>query len=165
MSKLTFTNLELFKESMGFSAGHFTLLSATHREKLHGHNYRVHVSFNTIVLEHGMASDYRIFTKQLRDLCQQVDEIFLLPGNSPFLKIVEEGDYYQVHFNDEKIPFLKKDVLILPIRNITIEELASWFTQQLTADNSAIEKHNIYEITVKVSSGPGKSASAHWQRT
>jgi 6-pyruvoyltetrahydropterin/6-carboxytetrahydropterin synthase len=163
MKDLTITTLELFKENMSFSAGHFTILSATEREKLHGHNYGLYVAFTTKVLAHGMASDYRIYKQKLRKLCKQVDEVFLLPKNSPFLKIEEEGDYYYVHFHTEKIPFLKNDVLILPLRNITIEELASWFLQQLTADMAEIEGHQIYKITVKISSGPGQSASAEWK--
>ena len=38
------TTLELYKEEMKFSAGHFTIFSATERENLHGHNFSVYVA-------------------------------------------------------------------------------------------------------------------------
>ena len=33
--------IELSKEYLNFSAGHFTIFSATERENLHGHNFQV----------------------------------------------------------------------------------------------------------------------------
>ena len=35
------TTIELSKEYLKFSAGHFTVFSATERERLHGHNFSV----------------------------------------------------------------------------------------------------------------------------
>ena len=35
--------IRLAKENMKFSAAHFTIFSASERERLHGHNFRVEV--------------------------------------------------------------------------------------------------------------------------
>ncbi|MFP2903776.1 6-pyruvoyl trahydropterin synthase family protein [Pyxidicoccus sp. 3LFB2] len=52
------TTIELHKEEMKFSAGHFTIFSATHRENLHGHNFTVYVALTGAVVENGLLSDY-----------------------------------------------------------------------------------------------------------
>ncbi len=160
--KPTLTTIELFEEGMNFSVAHFTLFSKTERERLHGHNYRVHALLTTVVQDIGITFDYAIYREKLLALCQRLNRYLLLPEKSPLLKIVEKNNYYYVYFNEDEMPFLKKDVLMLPIRNITIEELASWFVEQLVADKEAITKHRIQAITIKVSNGPGRCGSASW---
>ena len=156
------TTIELFKENMKFSAGHYTIFSPTRREKLHGHNFTVQAAITATVDDNGMAFDYGIYKNKLRKLCKSLSEYFLIAGNSPHQTLAEDGDYLYVHFNNEKIPFLKKDVKIMPLTNVTVEELSCWFIEQLVADED-ISKYNISHINLKVFSGPGQSASAEWK--
>lgn len=160
--KLELTVIELTKPYLEFSAGHFTIFSATRREKMHGHNFNVHATIAAAVHDNGMAFDYVIYKAKLLDLCKKLNGFFLLPAHSPHFKIEEQSDYYYGHFNQEKIPFPKTDVIILPIRNVTVEELSFWFLHQLTQDQAAIEEHAIHGITIKVYSSPGQCASANW---
>ena len=62
------------------------------------------------------------------------------------------------HFNGQRIPFLRGDVLLLPIENATLEEFAYWFLQRLCEDRDALRAHAIAAIEVRVFSGPGQSA-------
>ena len=124
-------SLEIQKEEFSFSAGHFTIFSATEREALHGHNYYVSVSFHFNITHNGLSFDYRDYKKKMSALCEQLDRHFLLPAESPYLKVEDGGEYWHAYFNQRKIPFLKEDVVILPLANITIEELAHWFLQEL----------------------------------
>src|SRR3989338_5848575 len=94
--------IELYKESMKFSAGHFTIFSATHREKLHGHNYTVYCALETLIGEHGLAFDYRFYKNKLHELCKKLNGCFLLAGNSPHLHFEEHDDHYWIHFHTEK---------------------------------------------------------------
>lgn len=162
MSRLS--TIELSKEAMAFSAGHFTIFSSTDRENLHGHNYHLYASFTTEVTDQGLVFDYRYYKQKLYTLCQTIDETVLLPKLSPHLKIEEQGDYYHVHFNKEKIIFLKRDATLLPITNVTVEELSHWLLQQLIIDTNELEKNRIVTIHVKIYSGPGQSGSATWKR-
>lgn len=158
------TIIELSKEDMEFAAGHFTIFSATRRERMHGHNFRVTAQLEAeIKPDLGMAFDYGIYKENLRNICKQLDSYFLLPSASPYLKIEEEGDYLYAYFNDEKIPFLKKDVLLLPVRNISVEELSKWIVQQLVKDTNSIETHRVIGVTIRVFSGPGQCGTANWQ--
>ncbi|MBV8803033.1 MAG: 6-carboxytetrahydropterin synthase [Gammaproteobacteria bacterium] len=152
--------VELHAEEHSFSAGHFTIFSATEREDLHGHNYHVSLSMQVKLNDNGMAFDYRIYKNKLRELCQQLDRRFLLPARSQYLMLEETEGMWIGHFNNEHIPFLKRDVLILPICNITIEELSYWFLDQFIQNKEELEAHGLQQMTVKVFNGPSQSGAA-----
>ena len=85
------TTIELSKEYLKFSAAHFTIFSATERERLHGHNFKVAAKLTAPVGDNGMCFSYRIFKDKLESLCLELDEYMLLSANSPHLRISEEG--------------------------------------------------------------------------
>ncbi len=157
-----FASLEIHKEEFSFSAGHFTIFSATEREQLHGHNYNVSVSFNKLIQDNGLSFDYRHYKKKILALCDQLDRHLLLPDQSPYLRLEDSGEYWIAHFNNKKLPFLKEDVIIMPLTNITIEELSLWFLQKILEHQQDIECHGIRGISVKVYNGPGQSGGACW---
>src|SRR5262249_57011942 len=137
-------------EDMKFSAGHFTIFSATKRERLHGHNFRVYASVTSAVDDDGLAFDYGIFKKELYRLCSEWNEYFLLPEKSPHLSFEHDGDYLYAHFGAERIPFLKRDVLLLPISNVTLEELAQLILRRLLAFRKDCSLTMIHAIEAKV---------------
>ncbi len=157
------TTIELFKEEMKFSAGHFTIFSATERERLHGHNFTVYVAITGIVDEGGLMGEYGAYKRFLFEACRSLNEYFLLPGDSPHLTIREEGERLYARFNGEEIPFLKRDVQVLPVRNVTIEELARMLGERLVGDERLVSGA-VEALVVKVASGPGQSGSYHWSR-
>jgi len=154
------TTIEMARDDMKFTAGHFTIFSATERERLHGHNFFVKAEITASVQDHGMAFNYTTYRKHILDLCRSLNEHFLLPTQSKFLSIEEDDTYYIATFNEQKMPFLKSDVLLLPLRNITGEELARWFVEQLSQDIQQIKDYGISEIVIRVSTGHGMAASA-----
>jgi 6-pyruvoyltetrahydropterin/6-carboxytetrahydropterin synthase len=158
------TTVELQKESMKFSAGHTTIFSATEREPLHGHMYGVYLALSTLVEENGMTFDYRYYKERILVLCRQLNQTFLIPQFSPFLQYAQDEEYYYFTFNHKKIPFLKEDVTLMPLTNITVEELSRWFVNELISDEDELIRHRIEHIVVKVFSAPGQSASHSWHR-
>ena len=153
------TKIEIRKEALHFAAAHFTIFSATERENLHGHNFVVAADIAADVGDDGLAFDYNLVKTAMRALCDELDERTLLPERSPHLAIAEEDGYTVAHFNGERIPFLARDVLTLPIANITVEALAEWLGQQLLRDPK-IAALKMRRLTIKVSSGPGQWAHA-----
>lgn len=167
------TTIEISKEALHFAAAHFTLFSATERENLHGHNFHVALEVEAEVGDDGLAFDYNIVKKALQGLCDRLDEHVLLPERSPHLRIVREGGYVLALFNGERLPFLPRDVLTLPVGNITVEALAAWILDELRSA-PALAGLDIARWLVRVSSGPGQWAraegpaaaqqgKAHWQ--
>ncbi len=153
------TTIEISKEYLHFAAAHFTIFSKEVRENLHGHNFFVAAQIDAEIGDDGLAFDYNLIESKLKSLCDTLDEQVLLPTKSPYLELESEDGYIVAAFNGERLPFLERDVLTLPLRNITIEELAHWFIGELKADPeiAALETHR---IEVKVSSGAGQWAGA-----
>jgi 6-pyruvoyltetrahydropterin/6-carboxytetrahydropterin synthase len=158
------TTIELAKEYLKFSAAHFTIFSATERERLHGHNFRVAAALTAPVGDNGMCFSYRIFKDKLEQLCASLDEYMLLAAQSPHMQIREDGPYYRVQFAAEELVFLKSDTLLLPVRNATVEEYARYLMETLLEDRALLALHDVREILIKVSSGPGQWGSYSWSR-
>jgi 6-pyruvoyltetrahydropterin/6-carboxytetrahydropterin synthase len=159
-----FATVELHKEELKFSAGHFMIYSATQRENMHGHDYQVNVAFDCTVGSNGMSFDCRHYKQRLVKLCQQLDYRFILPSESPFLRIEETGDKWIAHLGTESLPFLKKDAVVLPITNATLEDLSHWFLQQLSVNTVELTEHRIHAITVRVFNGRGESGATRWDK-
>lgn len=157
--------IRLDKETMKFSAGHFTIFGPGERERLHGHNFKVSVSLHACVGDNGLCFDYGIYKRKVVALCRELNEYFLLPGRSSLLTIEEDGDAVVAVFGEERIPFLRADVLVLPIANVTLEELAGYLLGRLLADEQAVAGHGIDAMEVSVASGPGQDATRRWQAT
>lgn len=162
--KKRMTIIEIQKENMKFSSAHFTIFSPTIREPLHGHNYYVYIGLHTEVIENGLSYDYREYKKLAYDLCRELNQRVLVPMHSQYLEIRDEEPHYHLRFNEDTMSLMKKDVKLLPICNITVEELSTWFVQQLTKDLSRLERDHIEAMDVKIFTGPGQSGSSHWRR-
>ncbi|HAO54248.1 MAG: 6-carboxytetrahydropterin synthase [Pseudomonadales bacterium] len=155
------TTIQLQKDYLHFSAAHFTIFSSTERENLHGHNFFVEATLEGPIGSEGLCFDYNEVKDRLNALCISLDELVLLPELSPHLKIEHTDDYIYATFNGEKLPFLPRDVKIVPLRNITIEELSCWFLETLISDQG-FKALRIYKLKVRVSSGPGQWATSEW---
>lgn len=158
------TTVELHKESMKFSAGHTTIFSATERESLHGHSYTVSLALTTWVEDNGMTFDYRYYKDKIHALCRKLNQTMLMPECSPFLTITQDSQYYYFEFDHRKMPFLKEDVTLMPLTNITVEELSRWFVSELIKEHVQLTTHRVEKLVVKVFSAPGQSASHDWHR-
>lgn len=162
MTRETITRIEISKEYLNFSAGHFTIFGPGERENLHGHNFQVRCAVTAEVGPDGMAFDYVLLKRVLRELCDQLDERMLLPERSPHLELAQRGDMVIAHFGDEEIPFLARDCLPLPVRNVTIEELAALLLDRLRR-RPELTGRPIHKMEVGVSSGSGQWAFSHWE--
>lgn len=149
MSRVT---IDIAKDYLSFSAAHFTIFSATERENLHGHNWQLAAAASAAVGDDGLCFDYVRLKSVMKRLCEELDETLLLPTQSPHLEIEEGAEEVQVHFSDERMRFLRRDVTLLPVRNVTVEELARWLGARI---RSASELADVAfeRLTVRVSSG------------
>ena len=156
------TTLYIDKENHKFSAAHFTIFSATERERLHGHNYSVSAKIVAPMGDNGFSADYNVYKERLARLCDGLDEYTLLAGNSPHQEITESCACYRVTHGGQEMLFLQSDTLILPIRNATVEEFSRYLLQLLLKASTG---DDLREIELCVASGPGQKGCASWQRT
>lgn len=156
--------LAISKQAMKFSAAHFTLFGPGSRERLHGHDYFVSARLRARVGEDGLCFDYGILKRELMALCQDLDEYVLLPGESPLLRVERQDAQLHAVFGEERIPFLASDVRVLPLANITLEELARWFLGRLLeACGDRLGEWGVEWLELSVEAGPGQRAGMAWQ--
>ena len=155
--------VEIAKDYLSFSAAHFTIFSGDRRENLHGHNFAVQGRATGRVGENGLTFDYELLKSKIGELCAPLDEKLLLPSGSPHLDIRSGPGEVEVGFGEERLRFLERDVLLIPVANVTVEELSGWFLDLLLADRE-IDALGLEELEVRVSSGPGQWGISRWRR-
>ena len=155
------TTLYIDKESHKFSAAHYTIFSATERERLHGHNYSVSARIVAPMGDNGFSADYNVYKSRLAALCDSLDEYMLLAGDSPHQQVEEVGACFRVSFAGEDMLFLQSDTQVLPIRNATVEEFSHYLLQRLLQDSTG---EDLREVELCVASGPGQKGCASWYK-
>ncbi len=155
------TTLYIDKESHKFSVAHYTIFSATERERLHGHNYSVSAKIVAPMGDNGFAADYNVYKTRLARLCDELDEYMLLAGESPYQTISTSDDFYRVVYSGQEMLFLQADTLVLPIRNATVEEFSRYLLGRLVEDS---EGDDLREVQLCVASGPGQKGCTTWHR-
>jgi 6-pyruvoyltetrahydropterin/6-carboxytetrahydropterin synthase len=155
------TTLYIDKESHKFSAAHFTIFSATERERLHGHNYSVSAMIVATMGDNGFSADYNVYKNRIAALCYQLDEYMLLAGQSPFSQIEDAGENHRVIHAGDSMLFLKSDTQILPIRNATVEEFSRYMLSLLM---EASDGDDLREVQLCVASGPGQRGCTTWRK-
>lgn len=155
--------IDIAKEAMNFSAAHFTIFSATERENLHGHNFRLGCAVTAPVGDDGLCFDYAIIKRKLKALCDTLDERMLLPAHSPHLRVDQDDAEVRAHYAGELLRFLPRDVIVLPVANITVEALSGYFLA-LMLDDPQFAGLPIHALEVRVSSGSGQWGISEWTR-
>ena len=127
---------------------------------MHGHNYSVSARIVAPMGDNGFSADYNVYKTRLATLCDSLDEYMLLAGESPYQQIAEAGSCFRVSYAEEEMLFLQSDTLVLPITNVTVEELSYYLLQQLLLDSAG---EDLREIELCVASGPGQKGCAIWR--
>ena len=150
--------LRLSKEDFKFSVAHFAIFGPHYAERLHGHNY--YVAFEvTTKKPHpklGFSVEFNELKPLLRKVCKDLDEYILIPKLSPYLKIESQQQQLEVTFSKSHYSFPKKDVLLLPVVNISCEDLSSYLWKKVKEDLSAEHLKAIQKLGVEVQEVKGQ---------
>ncbi len=141
--------------NLRFSAAHFISFMGK-CERLHGHNYAVSVTLEGDLTEDRYVYDFVALKKMTRELCERLDHRFLLPEQSGCLQTREENNEVEIRFGDRRYVFPERDVLKLPLDNITAERLAQYLAGELAVLLASCG--NIKQIEVGVEEAPGQTA-------
>jgi 6-pyruvoyltetrahydropterin/6-carboxytetrahydropterin synthase len=124
--------IELEKEYFKFSAAHFLIFPDGSAERLHGHNYRVFVEIDAELTRFGLVIDFKTIKPVVREICDRLDEHWIVPGEHPVLRIgVREEGITEVRYLDRYYAAPSEDVLVLPINNTSSENLATFVGREL----------------------------------
>lgn len=118
------------KSRLKFSAAHF-LVSHEKCGRLHGHNYRVRVGVKGDLDEKGMLVDFGSLTDKTWEVCQEMDQKVIVPSLNPDMAISRGGEEIRVLLPDREYVLPKSDVLEIPVRSATAEELAAYIFRRV----------------------------------
>ena len=155
MDKITVT-----KEDLVFAAAHFITLPGHRCEALHGHNYRVGA-----VVEGGLEPEtwfvlvFIALKRLLKELTEELDHRVLLPAHNPKLTITERGDALAVAYDGrESYVFPKRDCVLLPIPNTTVEMLARHLAGRVRDEMRAAGATGLSAVEIEVEENFGQGA-------
>jgi 6-pyruvoyltetrahydropterin/6-carboxytetrahydropterin synthase len=155
------TTLHLHKQNFKFSSAHFLIFDAHSAERLHGHNYQVAVDLKVpsgFGEESGYFVDFNIFKKHIKARLDQWDEHILMPALQPEMKFEKKGKGkgLQVLFRDREYLFPQEEVILLQIKNTSVEELSSLLAHDFL---QAFKSYGVRQVRVRVEETRGQGAS------
>jgi 6-pyruvoyltetrahydropterin/6-carboxytetrahydropterin synthase len=156
--------IRLNKENFKFSVSHFTIFGPAVAERLHGHNYYVGCEIHASRLqpEIGLVVDFNDVKPALRAITLELDEYVLLPQGGSLLKIDQTGASTRVNFSGKEYQFPTGDVKLLPISNVTSEELARWIGEELLRRVPALKTNDALTL-LSVSVEETRGQSVVWE--
>ncbi len=118
-------SIQVDKQYLTFAAAHFLIFPDGSAERLHGHNYRVYVELEARLSRFGLVLDFQHLKPLVRELVQELDEHWLVPGEHPELTCERRADgVMEVRYRERYYAAPAADVLVLPINNTSAENLA-----------------------------------------
>ena len=157
-------SIKVYKEYFNFAASHFLIFADGSREPLHGHNYRVSVQGDAPRLKDDMVFDFLDIKPIVRKVCDELDHRLLLPEKNPMLIIKsgqqgpDENNYLLSTPDESFFSIPKKDVLILPVHNTSVERLAIYLAHKISQATQEEYHFSFDKLTVEVEETPGQSA-------
>jgi 6-pyruvoyltetrahydropterin/6-carboxytetrahydropterin synthase len=150
--------ISIAREQYKFSCGHMTVFPDGRKERLHGHNYTVAVAIELCRIDHENMLEFDVVRTALVDLCSSLRERTLLARDNPRFELVRD-DGLEIEFRlcGQRYVLPRQDVLLLPIDNVSVEQLAAYATEQLAGALRSQPVATALEVTIEESPGQGAS--------
>lgn len=159
-SSLTAYRVTVTKDSFVFASAHFITYEGHKCETLHGHNYRAGLTIEgDIDPESWYVYDFIRIKKMMRRLCDEIDHRVLLPMENPQLTIEADDETIRVAYRGvPRYLFPRRDCVLLPIPNTTVEMLAKYLVGQVRDELRASGASHLRMIEIEVEENFGQSA-------
>ncbi len=156
--------IHMHKEYFKFSCAHFLIFPDGSKERLHGHNYHVDAEIEGSLGDRGLVIDFILVKPVIRELCDSLDEHWILPGEHPELEIVVGNDgHTEITYRECRYRVPSDEVLVLPMNNTSAENLASWIGRELVKRiTEKFGRSQIQKLRLSVSETPGQWGVYHY---
>lgn len=149
------------REQYKFSCAHMTVFPDGTKERLHGHNYTVAVAIDVDSVALADMIPFTPIKQALGELCAAFKERVLLAQHNPHFEIVrDDGKEFELRLCGERYVLPRGDVLLVPVDNISVEQLAAHVASVLRAKLSVLDAPHVQALEVTVEESPGQGASA-----
>jgi 6-pyruvoyltetrahydropterin/6-carboxytetrahydropterin synthase len=148
------------KDTFKFSCAHMTVFPDGTKERLHGHNYTLAVALDLAAIGLADLIDFGPLKAALRELCAEWRERTLLAAKNPHFRVVaDDGQEIEFLLCGQRYVLPRGDVLLLPITNVVVEELAALVADMLSARPAGSWRPGVVSaIEVTVCESPGQGA-------
>jgi len=128
------------------------------REPLHGHNFTVKIEVESQKLMDGFVVNFVPLKKTLRQICDRLDECVLLPTSKRVQVTPSDDTVHAVVDDGSQYSFPKKEVIVLPLDNVTCESLAYYICIELLQQRQEWDaEHRVSAVRIWVQETPGQS--------
>jgi 6-pyruvoyltetrahydropterin/6-carboxytetrahydropterin synthase len=141
-----------------FSVAHMTVFADGTKERLHGHNYTIAVAVDVERVDLESMIPFAPIKTALRDLCAAWKEHVLLAARNPWFAVVRDDHELEFTLCGERYVMPRRDALILPIDNISVEALAA-HVAALVRDQLVRHAPPALAVEVTIEESPGQGAS------
>ncbi|MCA9511369.1 MAG: 6-carboxytetrahydropterin synthase [Myxococcota bacterium] len=150
--------IDMDKEYFKFSCAHFLIFPDGSKERLHGHNYHVEVEIQGDLTDRGLVIDFIEVKPVIRELCDELDEHWVVPGEHPELRVERRDDgHTEVVYRAARYLAPSDEVVILPFNNTSAENFASWIGRELVRRlTERFGATQVRRLRVAVSETPGQ---------
>jgi 6-pyruvoyltetrahydropterin/6-carboxytetrahydropterin synthase len=148
------------REQYKFSCAHMTVFPDGTKERLHGHNYTIAVAIDVDSVELAAMISFAPIKQALGEICQTYKERVLLAEKNPYFTIVRDDGELEFKLCGERYVLPRGDALLLPVDNISVEQLAAHVASLLQTKLAVLAGPQVRALEVTVEESPGQGASA-----
>ncbi|MCP4907544.1 MAG: 6-carboxytetrahydropterin synthase [bacterium] len=157
----------MHKEYFKFSCAHFLIFPDGSKERLHGHNYYVDAKIEGQLTDKGIVIDFTQVKPVIRELCDSLDEYWLVPGEHSGLTVEPHDDgHTEICYRECRYLVPSDEIIVLPINNTSAENLAAWIGRELVKRiGERFGKSQIQRLELAVSEASGQWGVYHYSES
>lgn len=151
--------IQIARAEHKFSCAHMTVFADGSKERLHGHNYTVAVALEVERVDLPAMIPFAPIKAALAELCATWKEHLLLAAENPFFSLIRDDSELEFLLCGERYVMPRRDALLVPIDNISVEALAAHVAMLLREEIVDLDVPQARSLEVTIEESPGQGAS------
>jgi 6-pyruvoyltetrahydropterin/6-carboxytetrahydropterin synthase len=134
-----------------------------HKERLHGHNFRIFVDVDVADASMARMVDLNLIRAPLETICAAWKERLLLASGNPRFELIrDDGVELEYRLCGDRYVCPREDVVFLPIENCSVEGIAAYLCATLRDHLRALAGEGVVlGLELRVEELPGIGASCY----
>jgi 6-pyruvoyltetrahydropterin/6-carboxytetrahydropterin synthase len=147
------------REQYKVSCAHMTVFADGTKERLHGHNYAIKLALDVDSIAFADMLPFAPLKAALAKLCADWKEHVLLATQNPYFQLIRDDSEVEFKLCGERYVLPRGDVLLLPLDNISVEQLSLHIAELLRAALATVLAPHVLSLEVTVEESPGQGAT------